>query len=75
VNEQEHPNIEATGKFSAVGRFVYTPDGKWCGTPRSIPAAARVAKALEYLRTTDDVSWFIIEAEVQHQHQERHYPR
>jgi hypothetical protein len=75
MNYDDHPNIEATGKFTAVRRFVYAPDGKWCGTPRSISASARLVKALEYLRTTDDVSYIIIEQGMREMFQKRHYPR
>ena len=74
MNYDDHPNIEATGKFTAVRRFVYAPDGAWLGTTRSISASARLVKALEYLRTTDDVSYIIIEQGMREMFQKRHYP-
>ena len=73
MNYDDHPNIEATGKFTAVRRFVYAPDGAWLGTTRSIPASARLVKALEYLRTTDDLSYVIIEQGMREMFQKRHY--
>ena len=75
MNEQEHPNIEATGKFTAVRRFVYAPDGAWLGTTRSIPASQKLCKMLEYLRTVDDLSYIILEQGMRDMYQGRHYPR
>ena len=52
--------IEPTGKFVALGRRLYGPDGMWLGTPRSKRAAAKAARILNDLVYIDDVAYSII---------------
>jgi hypothetical protein len=61
ILEQQDQTIEATGRFTAMGRKVFGPDGTWLGSPRSLRAAAKVARILnDLMAMDDDVGYCII---------------